>query len=175
MRLQHAVQVFIEGSWGVVSTPVMILSVRVGEEVSAQHRVIWRSRPLGDSFSFVHGAEVFRQCCELSLKTIPFQYCFTKSIQGDNKQRPWLVDRQDLDTDPSFLKWYLQTYLHVHFRMRVHVVKQLLVVDVLLVPLQRFIVPEIVSQRNQQHFAAEQLGLLTILVEQNRSSETQNP
>lgn len=69
----------------------------------------------------------------------------------------------------------MQTYLHVHFRMRVHVVEQLLVVDVLLVPLQRFIVPEIVSQRNQQHFAAEQLGLLTILVEQNRSSETQNP
>lgn len=62
--------------------------------------------------------------------------------------------------------------MHVHLRMGVHVVKQPLVVVVLLVPLQSLIVAEIVSQRNQDHFAAEQLGLLPVLVQKELCPDT---
>lgn len=54
----------------------------------------------------------------------------------------------------------------MHLRVRVHVVKESLVVEVLLVPLQGLVVAEVISQRNQNHLTAEQLGLLTVLIQE---------
>ena len=57
-------------------------------------------------------------------------------------------------------------YLDVHLGVGVHVVEEPLVVGELLVPFQSHVVAEIIAQGNQEHFAAEQLGLLAVLVQQ---------
>lgn len=58
-----------------------------------------------------------------------------------------------------------ESYLHMHFRVGVHVVKQTLVVVVLLVPLQGLIIAEVIAERNQQNLTAEQFRLLAVLVQ----------
>ena len=54
----------------------------------------------------------------------------------------------------------------MHLGVGVHVVEEALVVGELLVPLQSHVVAEVVAKGNQEHFAAEQLGLLAVLVQQ---------
>lgn len=58
------------------------------------------------------------------------------------------------------------SYLYMHLRVRIHVVKQLLVVDVLLIPLQGFVVAKVVPQGDKEHFAAVEFGLFTVLVQE---------
>lgn len=65
------------------------------------------------------------------------------------------------------------TYLNMQFWVRVHVIKKLLVVGVLLVPLYSFIIAEIVSQWYQQNFATEKLRLLAILVQKGLNPDIQ--
>lgn len=62
------------------------------------------------------------------------------------------------------------TCLHVELRLGVEEVEDALVVEELSVPLLWFVIAEIVSQGHQQHFAAVQLGLLAVLVQQELSS-----
>lgn len=57
-------------------------------------------------------------------------------------------------------------YLYMHFRVRVHVVKQLLVVHVLLIPLQRLVIAEVVTQWNEKYLAAVQFRLFTVLIKE---------
>lgn len=54
----------------------------------------------------------------------------------------------------------------MQLRMRIHIVKQLLIIDVLLIPFQGLIVAEVISQRNEKHLAAVEFGLLTVLVQE---------
>lgn len=54
--------------------------------------------------------------------------------------------------------------------MRIHVVKQLLIVDVLLIPLQSLVIAEIVSKGDQKHLAAVQFGLFAVLIQEQRCS-----
>lgn len=63
----------------------MVLSVSISEKVSAQHRVIGWSRPLGNSISLVHRIKVVCQRCKLGLRTqrsafraIPINNTFSK-------------------------------------------------------------------------------------------------
>lgn len=57
-------------------------------------------------------------------------------------------------------------HLYMHLRVRIHVVKQLLVVDVLLIPLQGFVIAEVISQGNKEHLAAVEFGLFAILIQE---------
>ena len=61
-------------------------------------------------------------------------------------------------------------YLDVHLGVGVHEVEEALVVGELLVPLLSHVVAEVVAQGNQAHFAAEQLGLLAVLVQKQVGS-----
>lgn len=61
----------------------------------------------------------------------------------------------------------------MQFWVRVHVIKKLLVIGILLVPLLGFIIAEIVSQRYQQNFATEKLRLLAILVQKGLNPDIQ--
>lgn len=54
----------------------------------------------------------------------------------------------------------------MHLGVRVHVVKESLVVEILLVPLQGLVVTKVISQWNQNHLTAEKLGLLSVLVQE---------
>lgn len=56
-------------------------------------------------------------------------------------------------------------HLYMHLWVRIHVVKQLLVVDVLLIPLQGHVVAEVISQRDKEDFAAVQFGLFSVLIQ----------
>lgn len=60
----------------------------------------------------------------------------------------------------------LFSHLYVHLRVRIHVVKQLLVVHVLLIPLQGFVVAEVISQRDKKYLAAVEFGLFTVLIQE---------
>lgn len=53
--------------------------------------------------------------------------------------------------------------------VRIHVVEELLVVLKLLVPLRSLRVSEVVSQWGQNHLGTEQLGFLSILIQQHES------
>lgn len=54
----------------------------------------------------------------------------------------------------------------MHLWVRIHVVKQLLVVDVLLIPLQGLVITEVISQGDEEHLAAVEFGLFAILIEE---------
>lgn len=60
----------------------------------------------------------------------------------------------------------LLSHLYVQLWVRIHVVKQLLVVVELLIPLQRLVVAKVISQRDQKHLAAVEFGLLTVLIQE---------
>ena len=60
----------------------------------------------------------------------------------------------------------LSSYLYVQLWVRIHVVKQLLVVGELLIPLQGLVVAEVISQWDQEHFAAVEFGLLAVLIQE---------
>lgn len=62
------------------------------------------------------------------------------------------------------------SYFYVHFWVRIHVVKKLLIVDVLLIPLQSLVVAEVVSKGDQKHLAAVQFGLFAVLIQEQRCS-----
>lgn len=55
--------------------------------------------------------------------------------------------------------------------MRIHVVKELLVVGVLLIPLQGLVIPEVISQGDQEDLAPVQFGLFAVLVQQQISPD----
>lgn len=65
----------------------------------------------------------------------------------------------------------LFSHLYMHLRMRIHVVEQLLVVAVLLIPLQSLVIAEVVSQGDEKHLAAVKFGLLTVLVQEQLCPE----
>ena len=54
----------------------------------------------------------------------------------------------------------------MHLWMRIHVVKQLLVVDVLLIPLQSLVIAEVIAQRDKKHLTAVEFGLFAILIQE---------
>lgn len=54
----------------------------------------------------------------------------------------------------------------MHLRVRIHVVKQLLVVDILLIPLKGFIVAEVIPQRNKEHLTAVEFRFFTVLIQE---------
>lgn len=54
----------------------------------------------------------------------------------------------------------------MHLWVRIHVVKQLLVVGILLIPFEGFIVAEVVPQRNEEHLAAVEFGLFAVLIQE---------
>lgn len=58
------------------------------------------------------------------------------------------------------------SHLYVHLWVRIHVVKQLLIVDILLIPFQCLVVAEVISQGNEKHLAAVQFGLFTVLIQE---------
>lgn len=60
----------------------------------------------------------------------------------------------------------LFSHLYMQLWVRIHVVKQLLVVDVLLIPLQSLVIAEVVSQGNEKDFAAVQFGLFAVLIQE---------
>lgn len=60
----------------------------------------------------------------------------------------------------------LFSHLYVHLWVRIHIVKQLLVVDVLLIPLQGLVVAEVISQRDKKHLAAVEFRLFTVLIQE---------
>lgn len=60
-------------------------------------------------------------------------------------------------------------YLHVKTGLRVHVIKQLLVIPVLQIPLCVLTEPEIVSQRSKKNFSTEKFGLFPVLIQQHLS------
>lgn len=53
----------------------------------------------------------------------------------------------------------------MQFWMRIHVIKQLLVILELLIPLRSLVVSEIIPQGNQNYFCFEKLGLLSVLIQ----------
>lgn len=55
--------------------------------------------------------------------------------------------------------------------MRIHVIKEFLVVIKLLVPFDSFSVAEIISKWCQQHFGPKKLGFLPVLVQQRLNSK----
>lgn len=57
-------------------------------------------------------------------------------------------------------------HLYVQLRVRIHVVEELLIIDVLLIPLQGLIVAEVVSQGDEEDLAAVQFGLFTVLIQE---------
>lgn len=57
-------------------------------------------------------------------------------------------------------------HLNVQLGVRIHVVEQLLIIDVLLIPLQRLVVAEVVSQGDEEDLAAVQFGLFTVLIQE---------
>lgn len=72
------------------------------------------------------------------------------------------------------LEWLKQTLkqdLDVELRVRIHVVKEFLVVVKLLVPFDGFSVTEIISKWCQQHLGLKKLGFLPVLVQQQLSSK----
>lgn len=60
----------------------------------------------------------------------------------------------------------LFSHLYVHLGVRIHVVKQLLVVDVLLIPFQSLVVAEVISQGHEKHLAAVEFGLFAVLIQE---------
>lgn len=54
----------------------------------------------------------------------------------------------------------------MHLRVRIHVVKQLLVVAVLLIPLQSLVIAEVISQRDKEDLAAVEFGLFAVLIQE---------
>lgn len=58
----------------------------------------------------------------------------------------------------------LSSHLNMHLRVRIHVVKQLLVVAVLLIPLQSLVIAEVISQRDKEDLAAVEFGLFAVLI-----------
>lgn len=58
--------------------------------------------------------------------------------------------------------------LDVELRVRVHVVEKLLVVVELLVPFLSLCVAEVITQGCQNHLGPEELGLLSVLVQQHQ-------
>lgn len=58
--------------------------------------------------------------------------------------------------------------------MRIHVVKELLVVGVLLIPLQGLVIPEVISQGDQEDVAPVQLGLFAVLIQQQISPDCES-
>lgn len=70
-----------------------------------------------------------------------------------------------LTADKSF------SHLYVHLWVRIHVVKQLLVIGILLIPLQRLVVAEVISQRDKKHLAAVEFGLFTVLIQEQVSPD----
>lgn len=68
MCLQHAVQTLVEGPGGVVACPVVVLPVRVGEEIPTQHREAGRPHPRHDAHPLVQGIKVIRQRPKLRLR-----------------------------------------------------------------------------------------------------------
>ncbi len=67
MVLGDPVQSLVEGSRGEVAAPVVVVAVRVGEEVSAEHGEAARAARL----ALPHRAEVVRQRAELRLRIAP--------------------------------------------------------------------------------------------------------
>lgn len=67
------------------------------------------------------------------------------------------------------------SHLDVELRVLVKVVKEFLIVGELGVPLARFCVSEVVTERNEKHRRAKEAGLLTVLIQQHeRPEETDN-
>lgn len=60
----------------------------------------------------------------------------------------------------------LFSHLYMQLWVRIHVVKQLLVVNVLLIPLQGLVVAEVIPQGDEKDLAAVQFGLLTVLIQE---------
>lgn len=60
----------------------------------------------------------------------------------------------------------LSSHLYMHLRVRIHVVKQLLVVAVLLIPLQSLVIAEVISQRDKEDLAAVEFGLFAVLIQE---------
>lgn len=56
--------------------------------------------------------------------------------------------------------------LDMKLRVRIHVVKEFLVVSKLLVPFNSFSVTEIISKWSQQHIGPKKFGFLPVLVQQ---------
>lgn len=67
------------------------------------------------------------------------------------------------------------SHLDVELRVLVKVVKEFLIVGELGVPLTRFCVSEVVTERNEKHRRAKEAGLLPVLIQQlERPEETDN-
>lgn len=58
------------------------------------------------------------------------------------------------------------SHLYVQLWVSIHVVKQLLVVHVLLIPLQGLVIAEVISQRDKKYFAAVEFGFFTVLIQE---------
>lgn len=64
---QDAVQALVERPGGVIACPVMVLPVRIGEEISTQHRKPWRPGPWLHARPLVQGIEVVGESAKLGL------------------------------------------------------------------------------------------------------------
>lgn len=63
------------------------------------------------------------------------------------------------------------THLHMHLWVRVHVVKELLVVHVLLIPLKGLVIPEVISQGDKKNLTAVEFGLFAVLIQKQACSD----
>lgn len=96
--------------------------------------------------------------CKIHYHKERLRYC-GEATQHENKTYIYLATR--LMTVDKLL-----SHLYMHLWVRIHVVKELLVVDVLLIPLKRLVIAEVVSQRDKKHLAAVEFGLLTVLIQE---------
>lgn len=58
------------------------------------------------------------------------------------------------------------SYFNMHLWVRIHVVKQLLIIDILLIPLQSLVIAEVISKRDKKDLAAVEFGLFAVLVQE---------
>lgn len=65
----------------------------------------------------------------------------------------------------------LLSHLDMHLRVRIHVIEELLIVDILLIPLQGLVIAKVIPQRDEKHLATVKFGLLTILIKEELCPE----
>lgn len=68
VRLYHTIQALVKGPRGEIAGPVVVFTVCVGKEISAEHRELSGSGSLGHSVRFVHSIEVVCESPKLSLE-----------------------------------------------------------------------------------------------------------
>lgn len=68
VRLYDTVQTLVKGARGKISSPVVVFTVCIGKEISAEDWVVCGSGSLGHSVCFVHGVEVISESAKLSLE-----------------------------------------------------------------------------------------------------------